>query len=158
MRTTVATWAAWAELGRICSSGSRSFRPSAGAPSSSSTAMTATATGTGRRMTKVASRCQKPDSSRSSARSLRWNSRHLSIRGPIQTSSAGTTTSEATAASSAVAIDAYAIESKMVNGKTSSAPSATATVTAEKTTVRPEVRSMVRIAAGMSWPRRSSSR
>ena len=32
------------------------------------------------------------------------------------------------------------------------------TVIAEKTTVRPEVRSIVRIASGRSWPRRSSSR
>ena len=94
----------------------------------------------------------------STGRSLRRSSCHLSIRGPIQTSSAGTTTSDAAAASRAVATAAYAIEWKIVNGKTSSVPTATATVTAEKITVRPEVRSMIRIASGVSLPPRSSSR
>lgn len=66
--------------------------------------------------------------------------------------------SAAVAASSTTAIPAYAKERRKYCGKTSIAASETATVRAEKSTVRPAVRRVVRTAVYASAPVASSSR
>ena len=77
---------------------------------------------------------------------------------PHAASSAGVITSAAVAATSAVTAPARPIEIAKLSGKTVSVASASATVSAEKTTVRPAVVIAVVIAAGTSAPRASSSR
>ncbi len=59
-RSTSATWRLGADSGSTRSSGSDKTMLRNGAPRKSSTAMAAAATGMGRRMTKMAMRCQNP--------------------------------------------------------------------------------------------------
>ena len=128
------------------------FTPVAGSATASISAAVTAATTPGRRMTPCARRCQ-----RSCAAAAPRSCFGSSLR-PHSASSAGEIASAATAATIATVAPAIPIDCAKPSGKTVSVASAAATVADEKTTVRPAVAIVVRIASRWDAPPPSSSR
>ncbi len=123
----------------------------AGAARASMTTPVATAIAPGRRITACERRYQRPCSA------LRRGSRRASFA-PHRPKITGEITSAAMAATTATVAPASPMDLMNPRGKTVSAASATATVLAEKATVRPAVRIVVRIAPADGPCAASSSR
>ena len=114
------------------------------------------AIGIGRRITSIATRCQIPSPTGFGSRCRK--TRKESTRCPSTASSAGSTTTAPSAASTDTATPAYANERRNDSGKSHSARSETATVSALPATVRPAVDTVRTTASSVDSPFRSSSR
>ncbi len=142
-------------VGRTRSSGRPNWIRRNGRPNRIKSAVTPMAIGTGRRITMVAMRCQTPSPTGFGSRRSKRSELTL---GPSTASSAGRLTTAPTPARSATPMPAYANDRKKASGNTSSAASATATVSALNATVLPAVWTVRTTASCGARPLWSSSR